>query len=106
MHILTTASISGAVHAAMAALFVPILSMVFLGLGSGRTSEASIEKIIVVGLVAPLSWGVFGFAFGATLAWIHSLFTSEGAAKTSTVFVAEPVPVEEQAPYVAGTEAA
>lgn len=78
INVLLVATVLAALHAGTAVLFLPLLSFLMLCWGSapvqfkGVVSATSDGMVIV--LLAPIFFGIFGFCAGGLAALFHNLF--------------------------------
>jgi hypothetical protein len=105
MNVLGMASISGAVHAAIAIVSAPAIAAVFLALAPRGVTDTTIETVMIVAVAAPLCWALVGFLFGGLVAFLHAVATTKPPIGIPAVLTVDS-PQPEKARYAAGSQAA
>jgi hypothetical protein len=70
--------VAGIIYALLSLVFIPFLLLALLISAfapntSGNTSEIGLGVAIVMVVLAPVIYGVFGFIFGALAGWIYNI---------------------------------
>jgi hypothetical protein len=79
------ATVSGAVHGAIAVLVVPMLSFLYLVSNAASASGRSAEFGMTVAVLAPLAWAAVGFGMGALMSFLFNLFVNQENRKVRVV---------------------
>ncbi len=79
--VLLVATVTGALHGAVAVVFVPVLSFLMLLWGAAPVQLSSTITAagngMVFAVIAPLCCAAFGFVAGAFAAFTHNVFAKE-----------------------------
>jgi hypothetical protein len=78
--VMLVATVSAAVHGAIAVLVVPMLSFLYL-ISSTATGQSgsSAEFGMTIAVLAPLLWAAVGFGMGALMSTLFNLFVNQEA---------------------------
>jgi len=94
VNVLFVAIASGALHLAMAVMFVPFLSMLMLSFGPQSAAPhalISAEQGMVCAVLAPFLYGAAGFGGGALMAFLFNMFVRMLSTNKPTVrIIVEP----------------
>lgn len=79
--VLLVATVSSALHGAIAVVVVPVLSFLYLisGSAAGRVGSSATELGMTIAVLAPLGWAAVGFAMGALMSSLFNLFVNQEA---------------------------
>src|SRR5262245_61305288 len=84
--VMLVATISGAVHGAIAVLVVPMLSFLYLVGNSASAQSGRIAEFgMTVAVLAPLAWAAVGFGMGALMSFMFNLFVNQENRKPRVV---------------------
>jgi hypothetical protein len=87
INVLLVAAVSAALHAGTAILFFPLLSFLMLCWGVApvqlKSTISAANDGMVLAVIAPLVFGVFGFLAGGSMALAHNVFAKDQRERTA-----------------------